>query len=159
MYRDFDLFVGEEPVGEAVSVWLLDNFETRQMMPLSILGSLADTTGGEYSKTRKLTKLKMPETLSLDEVRLMHNSDLDVNDHVNNTRYAEFVTDSLHVERLPENQFLSELQIGYVKECRAGEQISMLTGQMDGAWYVRGVDGDGTPRFDAKAAFSTVDPS
>lgn len=156
MYRDFDLYVGEELVGEAVSVWVLADFTTRQMRPLSILNKMADTSGGELCKKVKLSKLRAPQAQELDEVRRMHNSDCDVNAHVNNTRYADFVTDALHVERLEENQFVSQLQIGYLKECLPGEDISVLTGQEDGLWYVHGMDQEGVPRFDAKVEIGTV---
>lgn len=51
----------------------------------------------------------------------MHYSDTDVNGHVNNTRYADFACDAVELDRLPENQFLTEMQIGYLAECRRGD--------------------------------------
>ena len=50
----------------------------------------------------------------------MHYSDTDVNGHVNNTRYADFACDAVELDKLPPEQFLAEMQIGYLAECRPG---------------------------------------
>ena len=58
----------------------------------------------------------------------MRYSDTDVNGHVNNTRYADFACDAVELERLPENRFLAEMQIGYLAECRPGEVLDIQVG-------------------------------
>ena len=55
-------------------------------------------------------------------------SDTDINGHVNNTRYADFVCDALRLEGLPRSRFLSELQIGYTAESRAGDVLTLEVG-------------------------------
>lgn len=150
MYRDFDFYVDGEPVGEAVSVWVLANISTHEVMRLSVLGELKDSTGGSLMKSKTLSKIKMPGNLALDEVRRMHNSDLDVNAHVNNTRYADFAEDSAHVENLTEDRFIESMTIGYVKELRAGEELSLLTAWEGDICWVRGAGGRGEARFDAQ---------
>lgn len=150
MYRDFDFFVDGEHVGEAVTVWVLADVNTHQVMRLSQLGSLANSTGGSLMKDKKLGKIKMPVEMTLDEVRRMHNSDLDVNFHVNNTRYADFATDTAHVENLTEEQFVKSLTVSYVKELRAGEELSLLTAWEGDTCWVRGQGSQGDTRFDAQ---------
>ena len=44
----------------------------------------------------------------------MRYSDTDINGHVNNTRYADFVCDALELENLSQDRFLSQMQIGYL---------------------------------------------
>ena len=46
MYRDFDLYVGDEPVGEAVSTWVLADYDTHKMLRLSALSEFAATKIG-----------------------------------------------------------------------------------------------------------------
>ena len=74
--------------------------------------------------------------------------DTDVNGHVNNVRYVDFLCDALHMERLGPSRFVSSLQVGYLAECVAGETIELYTGQAGGLWYVHGADQAGKSRFD-----------
>ena len=126
MYRDYDIYADGVPVGESVSGWVLANVETHKLMRLSSIQELEGTGGGELCKTRTLSKLRCPENLREAERRLMRYSDTDINGHVNNTRYADFACDAVHLERLEEDRFLSSMQIGYLAECRPGDLIALL---------------------------------
>jgi acyl-ACP thioesterase len=125
-------------------------------MPLSILGDLSGSYGGELCKTKTLTKLRCPEPLQEVEHRLMRYSDTDVNGHVNNTRYADFACDVAEMDKLQPDAFLSEMQIGYLAECRAGEVLAIQRGEQGDGTFVRGVDESGKARFEAALFFGKV---
>lgn len=150
MYRDFDLFVGEEYVGQAVSVWVLAQLADRRMLRLSQVPELENTEGGKRNKDILLAKLRMPEGMTCAERRLMHYSDTDINNHVNNTRYADFACDAIRAEQLPGDVFVAGMQLGYHAECRAGERVDMLTARSGEGWFVHGIDETGKTRFDAQ---------
>lgn len=154
MYRDFDLCVKGERVGEAVSAWVLADLETRRLLRLDKVKEFEGTDGGELIKERTLKKLPCPEELREVERRPMRYSDTDINGHVNNTRYADFACDALELDKLPRERFLSEMQIGYLAECRPGETITIETGVEQEGRYVRGLDANGKPRFEAELFFS-----
>ena len=118
MYRDYDLFVRGEQVGECVSAWVLASLDSRQLIRLGTVRELDGTSGGELCKTMTLAKLRQPDILREAEQRRMRYSDSDLNGHVNNTRYADFACDALEMEKLGPGRFLSEMQIGYLAECR-----------------------------------------
>lgn len=158
MYRDYDIYANGELVGESVSGWVLADMEDHRMLRLSHIKELAGTDGGELCKTVTLSKLRLPETLTPVEDRLMRYSDTDINGHVNNTRYADFVCDALETDKLAKGRFLSSMQIGYLAECRPGEHITMETGEQDGKTYVRGLDKGGKSRFEAAVFFGKVVP-
>ena len=84
----------------------------------------------------------------------MRFSDTDINGHVNNTRYADFACDALEMEKLEAGTFLSQLQIGYLAECRPGEELRLMAGQEGETRFVRGMDEDGKSRFEAALIFS-----
>lgn len=149
MYRDFDLFVDGKPIGEAVSVWVLVNAEDRKLLRLSDVGELAATDGGELRKSKKLSGLRMPEDMALVEQRRFHYSDIDCNGHVNNVRYADLAADAAGLETQLDGRFVSSLQIGYLKECMAGESIDVLKAESGDGVYILGVGRDGDTRFDA----------
>lgn len=156
MYRDFDLLRNGEKIGEAVSVWVLADADTHALFRLSKAPEFAGTSGGELCKARMLSKLKVPGPLSAAEERTLHYSDCDINGHVNNVRYADFACDVLSMETLGKGRFLSELQISYLAQCRAGETIRLSTLVQDGRFYVEGRGAEGKPRFDASLTLDNL---
>lgn len=149
MYREFDLFVGDEPVGQALSAWVLANQDTRKLMRLGNVKELVGTDGGSLRRTDKLLKLKVPEDLAPVGQRRLNYSDTDVNGHINNVRYADFACDALELEQAGRGKFVSSLRVSYLAECMAGETIDLLRGTHDGQLYVAGRGKEGKERFDA----------
>ena len=158
MYRDYDLFVDGEAVGECVSAWVLASMDTRQIIRLATVYELDGTGGGELCKSKKLSKLRLPQDLELAGRRKLRYSDTDLNGHVNNTRYADFACDALEMERLGPDRFLSSMQIGYLAECRPGEELLLWTKEQDGTHFVQGMDEGGKSRFEAALIFGEVLP-
>ena len=154
LYRDYDLYVGREPVGECVSAWVLARQSDRQLLRLSAIRELDNTGGGALCKDKKLSKLRLPDGLREADRRRTRYSDTDINGHVNNTRYADFACDALEMEKLEAGTFLSQLQIGYLAECRPGEELRLMAGQEGETRFVRGMDEDGKSRFEAALIFS-----
>lgn len=157
-YRDFDLLVDGRPVGEAVSTWVLADVDTHHLFRMSRVAEFQDTDGGALCKSRILSGVHLPEGMILTERRTLHYSDTDVNGHVNNVRYADFICDALHMERLGPGRFVSSLQVGYLAECLAGETLELYTGQKDGLWYVHGADQTGKSRFDSAVELADTAP-
>ena len=155
-YRDFDLFVNDAPVGEAVSLWVLANAQTHKLVRMAGIEEFQGTDGGALCKTRLLNKVRMPPDMTCAGTRSFRYSDLDVNGHVNNVRYADIVCDALHLERMGAERFVSSLQVGYQAECRVGETVDLTTGSDGGAQYVHGADGAGKTRFDAMLTLSDL---
>ena len=86
----------------------------------------------------------------------MRYSDTDVNGHVNNTRYADFACDAVEMEDLAPDRFLAEMQIGYLAECLPGETLLLQVGEQGDRRYVRGVDKEEKPRFEAALFFGEI---
>ena len=147
MYRDFDLFRNGEPIGEAVSTWVLADLTDRKLLKLSQVAEVEGTTGGELCKSITLHKIRMPEELEPKENRLLHYSDCDVNGHVNNVRYADFACDAVRLDKEGAGKFVSELQISFLRECRPGETLALSAAREADTWYVKGSDEEGAERF------------
>ena len=156
-YRDYDLYVGEEWIGEGVSAWVLADADSRALIRLSGVTEMAETHGGELCKSMTLNKLRAPEKLEHVEQRVMRYSDTDINGHVNNTRYADFACDGVRMDCLPREKFLTEMQIGYLNECRPGEVLDIMNGTLaDGRVYLCGCDENGKARFETAMLFCDV---
>ena len=153
-----DIYADGQLVGESVSGWVLASLERHKLMRLSSVTELAGTGGGELCKTMTLSKLHCPEELVQVERRPMRYSDSDLNGHVNNTRYADFACDAVEMDRLEEDRFLASMQIGYLAECRPGEQLDIQSGGQGDQRYVRGLDESGKSRFEAALFFGKAVP-
>ena len=155
-YRDFDLFVDGMPVGEAVSVWVLADLDTRRLLRMSRVQEFSQAEGSLSPKTKTLSRIHLPEGMVKVDCRKLYYSDTDINCHVNNTRYADFTCDALRLETLDSGLFVSELQLDYTAECRPGEELTILSGELDGRMYVQGLDPEGKSRFDALLGYGTA---
>ena len=155
IYRDFDLYCGGECVGQAVSTWVLADRDTHRLFRMERVEEFAANAGDGLGKTLRLTRVKLPEGMEEVERRRLYYSELDMNNHVNNTRYADFACDTLRLESLSGGAFVSQLQIGFLAECKAGEELVLYAGQDGEAGLVKGVGPDGKTRFEASV---TVTP-
>lgn len=156
-YRDFDLFVDGKPVGEAVSVWVLADADTHRLARMSKIEEFQGTDGGELCKDKSLSRFKLPQEMAAADHRAMHYSDTDINGHVNNVRYADFICDAIRMDQLGQDFYVSALQVDYLAECMAGEAITLFTGEQDGLRYVRGADAAGKSRFEGAVTLTPLD--
>lgn len=148
MYRDYDLLVDGTPVGEAVSTWVLADQDTRKLIRLGSVAEFQGTDGGTLCKDKQLSRLKLPGAMTPAGSRTLYYSDADVNRHVNNARYADYLCDALRLEELGKGRRVSSMQIGFLAECRPGETLTISTAQAGGLYYVHGADEAGVSRFD-----------
>lgn len=147
MLRDFDLTVNGRPAGQALSIWALVNLSDHSITRPDRFPQFAGTDGGALIRDTKLSRLRLPSGLAPAGERVLHYSDTDANGHVNNTRYADFLCDAADLQRQEPGTFVKALHIDYLKECKAGEVLSLSLGRADGRFYVQGRDAQGEPRF------------
>lgn len=105
-----------------ISLWVLMSFETRAMVLPAKSGVLVEgcLRGDELSLPGSL----LPRMLENKESRTVRFSDLDINGHVNNCRYMEWVDDLLdrdfHRTHCPK-----ELVICYLSEAREKQTVDI----------------------------------
>ncbi len=121
--RDFEVFVGQERLGHCVSTWMvLDAATRRPTRP-----NLENTTYPE-SHTLSLNiepeKVVLPNSPQLIDQLRVRSSDLDMNKHVNNTKYAEWILNAIDY-RLHTNHVIGEYQINFLAETHLGDEIEI----------------------------------
>ncbi len=147
IYRDCDLYVGEEQVGDFTSLWVLADEHTHKPMFMEDIPDLP-TENPPDAKDLTLSRLVFPQNMTLHDSRRLYYSDIDLNGHMNNTRYVDLAADAAELDLRPRGVFMQELQISYVGECRSGDLLRIYRGKENGGLYIHGVGDDGTPRFD-----------
>lgn len=146
IYRDFDLLIDGEPVGEAVTAWVIADFDTRRVLRPNAIPEYAASGKPSVTKSERLQRVIMPEELHRVGHRTVLYSDTDLNGHMNNVRYADVACDAISFSE-KRGQYVQEMRICYLAECFAGEDILVLTAQQDRLHFVQGTDEEGKARF------------
>ena len=152
--RDFTI---EDEAGEklleAHTLWVLVDPESRRILRPSVFTyeiPMEKTLLSE--EVQALVIPKVEEELLKDswDLRVGY-SLIDVNQHINNSVYADFVCDSLPMEALME-QGLDSMVISFQNEARHGENLTIQSAEMSKKeYYVRGGKGAGSSCFEAFA--------
>ena len=148
VYRDFDLYVGDELVGEAVAAWVIADVNDRKMLRPSTVEAVVNSPVPETVKNVKLKTIRRYDDLEQMFTRTVRYSDLDVNGHMNNTKYADLILDAFDPCEM-EGRYIGELELNYSKECKWGETIEIARRQVEEKWYIEGCCGDDERRFEA----------
>lgn len=149
--RGFRFEVAGEPVGEALSAWVVIDPVSRHLLRPSAVPASAHYPVYVPGTLVPPGKLRIGAD-SFHHSHIVRYSDLDVNRHLNNARIVELISDALDLQAR-EGLFIQSLQVNYTAESVAGDEISLYVGEADGSYSVRGVAGDGE-RFAAAAVFA-----
>ena len=110
VHRDYEMLVGDRKVGECAASWLTLDVRTRRPVRPALAGARLDfRLDGALALTPE--KIALRQDLAESGQISVRNSDLDVNGHVNNTRYAQWILDSTPLEArsdLPRRPLRSE---------------------------------------------------
>ena len=129
------------------ALWLLIDKKTRN--PIAPLEH-----GIEIPGIEEADRLELPmglRTITMDSpasIRKALYSDIDLNGHVNNTRYLDWI-DDLFDMHFHEVMGLRSLQINYVKEVSYGDPVTLSYEYSNGRYRIDGKV-DGSPVFQAE---------
>ena len=152
VYRDFDILAEGTLVGEGVSAWIVADLETRKMLRPSSIEHIAASPFPETVKELQLRPIRPPKERRAVYDKIVRWSDVDLNGHMNNTKYADAAMDAFTMEEL-RGVFLSEMTLNYSLECAPGETITVSRAETEEGWYAEGTGG-GTRRFETLLNFS-----
>ncbi len=128
--RDFIVKVDNTVVAVARSMWVLLDLEKRTILrPSAVgsLGSLAISDDDEFDLPDERRVFDSNSLLRTDVLSVKYSS-LDMNNHLNNTFYADFVFDCIAINN---SGSVSDkglyLQINYKNEARLGDEIEIYS--------------------------------
>ncbi len=136
---------------KGTSEWVLMDAATRSFVSARDVYTGPDDFSEEKNFEKKVRKLR--EFAPEDEGHLVTPTftDIDVNGHVNNTKYASYVLDALNPS---EDEVIRTFQIDYRHEVRCGENVRVHLMREDGAVTALGAGEDGTCKFMARIEFA-----
>lgn len=123
--RDFEIFIKDEKIGECSSSFMVLNGTTRKAISPN-LESLKNAHQFPADLNINPEKINLPEEMKFKKIVEVRNSDLDMNLHVNNTRYSQWMLDAIPIDA-HKNTKLIEFDINFISETRLGETIELFT--------------------------------
>ena len=150
---------GGEVVARASSVWALVDIASGALLRV-------DECGIDYGVDDALEvdapiRFRIPADASLREVgrHTVRYSDVDVNRHMNNTKYADllcsYLPDGGDLPAL-DGRRVRSLSIAYSAEAPLGGEIAIFHAEADDAHYFRTVRGDGKTNVEARMTLCEV---
>lgn len=123
-------------IGEASSSWIIVDMDTRRpLRPGTNLMEFKDNSPFAGFNCPVAARIPLeedkPYRSPLKEVRY---SDLDINMHVNNARYLNWITDSYPMEFLRKN-VPAEIEVNYLSETTTGDDYYVTTEEKSNIFY------------------------
>jgi len=130
-------------IGRAVSAWALVDTATHALVRVNDFDLGLET----YSPLDlTLTRISMPTELKkLGEYTVVY-SDLDQNNHMNNTRYPDMFANFLPLE----NKRIDEITISYLNEAVRGEVLTVFGAAHNDRYYIRAIKENGKVNTEAE---------
>lgn len=145
--RDFEI-TGADGQTEMLgtSEWIIMDIKQRKMVRTSAVdASLVPATPQSEADalSEAAPKIVVPkgvEMVKIAEHKVLY-TDIDINQHTNNTRYIAWAMDCLD-EALTRDHDVSDVYINFNREAKPQEVVDLMYAEADGAFYVEGkVDG------------------
>lgn len=130
-----------EVIGKAGTLWLLMDIHTRQTIPAGDIAALLPDNSdlaAPMALPATVGQLQGEEKVTIyDPVY----TDLDVNGHANNTRYADWLCNALGIDTLRQYQPESMI-LNYNAEVTPGQRVELHLVRKDLAYQLSGYHGD-----------------
>lgn len=130
--RNFEIRSADgEIIGYVRSIWVAINSSTRRPADLSQFAHLAETVADRPCPIEKQSKIRIPaQTPQIVNSYTFRVSDIDLNRHVNSTRYIELILNQLELADYDEN-YLQRFEIEYKQEALYGNTVEVTSTQTD----------------------------
>jgi medium-chain acyl-[acyl-carrier-protein] hydrolase len=121
--REFEIVADGNKIGECTTSWLVVDYTTRrpQRLDREAFEAISRKEGLLTLEAGKIAPRRDLKTAASFEVR---NSDLDVNGHVNNTRYAQWITDTMTADEIAATA-VTEYEINFLSETGLGDTVAI----------------------------------
>ena len=124
-FREYEIFVGDKKAGDCSTTWITLDSETRKPKKLENTYEYLDVNT-KLKLDYTAQKIVMPpnvEKLKSFEVR---NSDLDINEHVNNIKYSQWILDAIAFE-YHKNYLIEEYEVNFMGETFLNNKIDIYS--------------------------------
>lgn len=137
----------------AVSIWAIIDIHTRKLKRSRLIAVNYPPLREERALDCRLGKLKHFGQPEMVYKRTIAYSDVDVNEHLNNTKYVDFIMDCFSLES-HKAHMVKAIEFNYIHEALPGDTIILykdVTALADGLVYIEGLN-----ERDQRVAFQSL---
>jgi medium-chain acyl-[acyl-carrier-protein] hydrolase len=121
--RDFLLYDSHQKIiGKANSDWLILDATNHKLIRIGPNNLNIPCIPNKHALDNHMGKITVPEEFEKEESRNARYCEIDVNQHVNNVRYLEWLLDTYEVE-IYKLQKIAALQVNFLSEVKAEENV------------------------------------
>ena len=137
--RDFEILDDKGiRIGAAASQWFIIDGETRKPQPAIIARDIMPLFSSEPALDEQPEKIHIHDPLPFHYTVKARYGDIDMYQHVNNTRYLQWALNIFPEEQLRERH-LSMMMIEFLSETRLGDEINIFCDPATNPSFARGV--------------------
>ncbi len=129
--RNFEIRSGSgEILGYARTIWVAINMDSRRPADLSYISYISETVSDHpcpIDKQGKIRPIDPPQIVLEYTFRV---SDIDLNRHVNSTRYVELILNQMNLADF-DDYFLSRFEIEYRREAHYNDTVEVASSLVD----------------------------
>ena len=138
--RDFIFYNNQdEPIAKGVSGWLLLNAETLRPQRADKLNIDLPFNEGKYALEIFPDRLNGLAETPIFSKKILYN-EIDVNYHVNNTRYLDWVMDCFD-SNFYRSHLLKSFTLEFLGEMHWGDEVELLSGQEGSSFHIQALNG------------------
>lgn len=116
----------DEIIGYARTIWVAINMETRRPSDLSYISYISETVSDHPCPIEKQGKIRQAETPQIVHEYTFRVSDIDLNRHVNSTRYVELILNQMDLADF-DDYYLQRFEIEYKQEAHYGDRVEVAS--------------------------------
>lgn len=126
----------------ALTQWVIIDFKSRRLRRSSTLEEKFPQTERESAIDCNFKRIKAKGELALNYKKTVGYSDIDINEHLNNARYVDYIMDCFTVDN-HKKHFVKSIDVNYLNEALPGETIALYTDTanlINNMVYVEGIN-------------------
>ncbi len=143
-YRDFRLLCAGLEIGLATTAWVVIDLTTRRRADRTLDFKITDPCDERVFAQRPAPVNAVTEPAWSNSLHVRY-GDLDVNDHVNNVKYIEWILEGFNREHY-HRKSVAEMTVNYLSEARFRDEICIENMPLQNSSYLHSVKnaGNGT---------------
>ena len=138
VWREFEVFCGREKVAAASSKWMIINLATKSIVHFNDERIKKYEIEARAATALRTKRLKLSENLGRRRYMPLRRADMDINGHVHNLSYLDFIREELDEEP---NRF----RIIYHREIKLGDKLHLASATDGDLRQIALLNADGTP--------------
>lgn len=124
--RDFDVFLNDEKIIGANSLWVVLNTEKRRPEAIASVHDHLEKYPEKKATLKSFSKIDLSKNATFVSEHQVVFSDLDALNHVNNVKYIEWCLDCLPIDILEKN-LIKAININFLKEVTFNQKAAIYS--------------------------------